>query len=474
MRERSIGSYTEENERHLPMAKMLPRMILIGLDLQKGLRDRLAEDFEITEVSRSDEAIELLLNSEFDAGVFEPGEVPDSEFARKLQVKINDVDDAGGTLLDLDAERVSPLNLAERLHLLESRVADGLLNLFGWRHFEVRLLDRETAKLELVIANGITPLPIGHVIHAKVDGNGISGHVAAVGKSYICRDSEKDERWVDGMEGGRSSLTIPLRLHERTIGVLNVESADPDRFNDEARLLLELYGRYVAMTVNILDMLIVERYTTNKRLSNNVLTELESPIREIEAETGTLQQLASDEPAIQEHLGRITESLAAMKARIQSCTAGPQTILGAEEVLHQEELEPILSGRTVMVVDDEPVVRQTISAVLQKRGCSVVVCKDGSAAIDEIRDSASRSVYFDLVISDVRMPDRNGYEVFKAVKDANERTPVILMTGFGYDPHHSIVRSSQEGLHCFLFKPFQIEQLLEEVYKALVIEADAG
>jgi FixJ family two-component response regulator len=41
------------------------------------------------------------------------------------------------------------------------------------------------------------------------------------------------------------------------------------------------------------------------------------------------------------------------------------------------------------------------------------------------------------------------------------------MTGFGYDPHHSIVRSSQEGLHCFLFKPFQAQQLLEEVEKAL-------
>ena len=48
------------------------------------------------------------------------------------------------------------------------------------------------------------------------------------------------------------------------------------------------------------------------------------------------------------------------------------------------------------------------------------------------------------------------------------------MTGFGYDPHHSIVRSSQEGLHCFLFKPFQIEQLLEEVYKALVIDPREG
>ena len=76
--------------------------------------------------------------------------------------------------------------------------------------------------------------------------------------------------------------------------------------------------------------------------------------------------------------------------------------------------------------------------------------------------------------SDVRAPLLLAIEVFRAAKNLNNETPVILMTGFGYDPHHSIVRSSQEGLHCFLFKPFQIEQLLEEVYKALVIDPREG
>jgi DNA-binding NtrC family response regulator len=50
---------------------------------------------------------------------------------------------------------------------------------------------------------------------------------------------------------------------------------------------------------------------------------------------------------------------------------------------------------------------------------------------------------------------------------ASKAIPVILMTGFGYDPHHSIVRASQEGLQCVLFKPFQIDRLMEEVRKAL-------
>jgi DNA-binding NtrC family response regulator len=72
----------------------------------------------------------------------------------------------------------------------------------------------------------------------------------------------------------------------------------------------------------------------------------------------------------------------------------------------------------------------------------------------------------DLVVSDIRMPDHNGYELFAATQKLKHPPPVILMTGFGYDPHHSIVRASQEGLQCVLFKPFQVDQLIAEVHKA--------
>jgi FixJ family two-component response regulator len=71
------------------------------------------------------------------------------------------------------------------------------------------------------------------------------------------------------------------------------------------------------------------------------------------------------------------------------------------------------------------------------------------------------------VISDIRMPDRNGYEVYRRAKELDANLPVILMTGFGYDPHHCIVRASQEGLQSFLFKPFRATQLLDVLRKTL-------
>ena len=71
------------------------------------------------------------------------------------------------------------------------------------------------------------------------------------------------------------------------------------------------------------------------------------------------------------------------------------------------------------------------------------------------------------MLSDIKMPSKNGYEVFDAAKEANSKTCVILTTGFGYDPNHSIVRARREGLTAVLFKPFKVDELLDEIRRAI-------
>ena len=63
--------------------------------------------------------------------------------------------------------------------------------------------------------------------------------------------------------------------------------------------------------------------------------------------------------------------------------------------------------------------------------------------------------------------------ILGAVKAHAANLPVILMTGFGYDPHHSSIRASQEGLHALLFKPFKASQLLDSVARAFAREASS-
>jgi CheY-like chemotaxis protein len=146
---------------------------------------------------------------------------------------------------------------------------------------------------------------------------------------------------------------------------------------------------------------------------------------------------------------------------------GPRTILGADAEMHRHEQDPLLAGKRILVADDEPTIRDTLKAILTQKGADVTICSTGGQTIDTLETTRHCDTQYDLIISDIKMPDRNGYEVFRCSKSINNTTPVILMTGFGYDPHHSIVRASQEGLQTFLFKPFKASQLMEVLNKVL-------
>ena len=141
---------------------------------------------------------------------------------------------------------------------------------------------------------------------------------------------------------------------------------------------------------------------------------------------------------------------------------GPnKSVLGAKDVKAVAD-DPVLSGAKILVADDEQNIRNTISDVLRKYQVDVTLAPTGAEAILMLEAGE-----FNLVISDIRMPDKTGYDVFAAVRKKSQTLPVILMTGFGYDPDHCIVRASQEGLQAVLFKPFKVDQLLSEIRKAL-------
>jgi DNA-binding response OmpR family regulator len=86
---------------------------------------------------------------------------------------------------------------------------------------------------------------------------------------------------------------------------------------------------------------------------------------------------------------------------------------------------------------------------------------------------------YDAIIADIRLPDMNGYEFLLKLQEIMEPVPLILMTGFGYDPGHSIVKARQAGVRAVLYKPFRLDQLLQNVELVLgaahpVAQAAAG
>ena len=68
---------------------------------------------------------------------------------------------------------------------------------------------------------------------------------------------------------------------------------------------------------------------------------------------------------------------------------------------------------------------------------------------------------YDAVLIDIRLPDLNGYDAFRQLSAAQAQARMVLMTSFGYDAGHSIVKARQEGLRFVLYKPFRIDQLID-------------
>lgn len=388
----------------------------------------------------------------------------DASSGRRLQQKIDAIDQAGRELVRLEDEAISKLDTPARLKLLEEKIIRFCRQLMHFDHFAIRLLEHQSNKLELVICVGLPSEAMEVELFAELEGNGISGYVAATGRSYSCPDVEKDPRYVAGLNHARSTLTVPLMLHDKTIGIFNIESSQPAAFTEDDRQFAEIFGRYVAMALHILKLLVVERHTTTGQLAADVNVEVSGPLNDIVSDITLLMDdyIGNDEMRLR--LQEVLNNVAKVRTSLREVGAVPPGVLGLPREPGEKKMDPVLGGKRLLVADDEPNIRQTIHDLLVRQGCIVDTARDGTEAVALL---ASQNRY-DLVLTDIKMPHKNGYEIFAAAKKLNHSPPVILMTGFGYDPGHSIVRASSEGLAAVLFKPFKVEQLLGEIRKAIL------
>ena len=124
---------------------------------------------------------------------------------------------------------------------------------------------------------------------------------------------------------------------------------------------------------------------------------------------------------------------------------------------------PKLFSQRVLVVDADPAVRNDAHALLERYGCVVETAHSGGEAVFMVRNCDDDAPY-NAIISDIRLPDMNGYEFFCKLKQLLNPVPLILMTGFGYDPGHSIVKARREGLAAtsVLYKPFRLDQFVRD------------
>src|SRR4051794_37841954 len=107
----------------------------------------------------------------------------------------------------------------------------------------------------------------------------------------------------------------------------------------------------------------------------------------------------------------------------------------------------------ILVVDDEPSVRDALERVLRLDGFDVAVAEDGMQAVREMAETST-----DAVVLDVLMPRLDGLEVSRRLRDTGDRTPVLMLTA--RDTIGDRVAGLEAGADDYLVKPFALEELL--------------
>jgi CheY-like chemotaxis protein len=113
---------------------------------------------------------------------------------------------------------------------------------------------------------------------------------------------------------------------------------------------------------------------------------------------------------------------------------------------------------TLLLVDDEPGMLETLEEILTAAGYAVTAVNDSERALNEIRTGT-----YDLVLMDIRMPGRDGVSV--VVESGAPPPPVVLMTAYTVEERLAIARA--EGVHAVVQKPFATPYLLDVLAAAV-------
>ncbi len=377
------------------------------------------------------------------------------------QQKLAAIHQAGMELADLTPDELFQMPVADRVELLKSNILHFTRDLLHFDVIEIRLLDPKTNRLEPLLAVGMDPEAAARVLYALPQNNGVTGFVAATGKSYLCEDTTEDPLYLQGVRDAKSSLTVPLVLHDEVIGTFNVESPQARAFTESDLQFLEIFSRDVAVALNTLELLAAEKFGAAAESIEAIHSAVALPVDEILNDAvNVMERYIGHEPEVVDRLQRILRNARDIKQVIQKIGQKMAPAQAHPQVTETEQ-KTLLHGRRILVIDADENTRTAAHNLLERYGCVVETAHDGIEALSMVRMMIDGE--YAVIISDIHLPDMNGYDFMLKLKEMMDPVPLILMTGFGYDPDHSIVKARQAGLKAVLYKPFRLDQLLSNV-----------
>src|SRR5262245_38547659 len=210
------------------------------------------------------------------------------------QQKLQAIQDAGRELADMKPDEIFAMPVDQRIDMLKANILHCTQDILKYDVVEIRLLDRKTKKLVALLDVGMDEEAVCRELYAKETANGVTGFVAATGKSYLCEDTANDPLYLTGVTGAKSSLTVPLKLHNEVIGTFNVESPQPHAFTDSDLQFLNVFCRDVAMSLNTLQLLVAQQMNAAQESVAQIHSQVALPIDEIVADATFIDEQAAN------------------------------------------------------------------------------------------------------------------------------------------------------------------------------------
>jgi len=114
----------------------------------------------------------------------------------------------------------------------------------------------------------------------------------------------------------------------------------------------------------------------------------------------------------------------------------------------------------ILLAEDDPVITEMITLMLQREGFKVISVKNGKEALDLYMKQKEKINEFDLIITDLGMREMDGISLSKGIKKIDPNKPIIMITGFG-----SLLNFDEiDSIDCLLNKPIKISELMKAIY----------
>jgi PAS domain S-box-containing protein len=198
-------------------------------------------------------------------------------------------------------------------------------------------------------------------------------------------------------------------------------------------------------------------------LSHEINNPLAVVLNQVEILEGEISHLAGERDcsvederldAIRREVARISEVVDRLGEMVQADSYETINYVGPSRMVdlrrsdtRKSQLDERLKGLRILVVDDDRGICFSLKEILESSGCVVEVAHDGLEALARIDSS-----HFDLMLSDVVMPNMDGHELYLQVQSQQPDLPVLMMTAFHYDKDHIIKQSRMKGLEGVIFK----------------------